>query len=271
MGRITDTVATVNSAVRTVLVLLIMGVVGTTGYMVYDRIQGGDRELDETRQELLSVKSQLTSAEQTITGLKSEIAEKNRQIERMELAMQLLKTDHRLARLEVIDQQTDEETGETFTTVRFTELSPDGDPIAPGREFTIRGDVVYLDNWVVKFEDKYVEEADLARGTSLVLFRRVFGEYQTPSEGFEIDRIGSTPQAYKRGGQASEFEQEIWDDFWTFANDNERAKEKGIRAAHGEAASMKVEPGRTYRVELRASGGVSIVPEGDRKPTENES
>lgn len=271
MGRINDTVATINSAIRTVLVLVIVGVVGTTGYLVFDRVQGGDRELDRTREELLSVKTQLSNAELAIVGLEADIAEKNRQIERMELAMQLLKTDHRLARLEVIDQQTDEETEETYTTVRFTELSPDGDPISPPQEFTLAGDVVYLDNWVVKFEDKYVEEADLARGTSLVLFRRVFGEYQTPSEGFAIDRVGSTPQAYKRGGQPSEFEQEIWDDFWTFANDNERAREKGIRAAHGEAASMKVEPGRSYRVELRASGGVSIVPEGDRQPTEEES
>lgn len=271
MGRINDTVATVNSAIRTVLVLIIVGIVGTTGYFIFDRIHGGDRELDQTRQELLSVKTQLGNAEVTIRELEADVVEKTRQIERMELAMQLLTTDHRLARLEVIDQQTDEETGEMHTTIEFVELSPDGDRIEPPRQFTIRGDVIYLDNWVVKFEDKYVEEADLLRGTSLVLFRRVFGEHQTPSEGFPIDRVGSTPQVYKRGGQASEFEQEIWDDFWTFANDKERAKEKGIRAAQGEAASMKVEPGRSYRVELRASGGVSIIPEGNRQSTADAS
>ncbi|NQT13274.1 MAG: hypothetical protein HQ582_11030, partial [Planctomycetes bacterium] len=43
----------------------------------------------------------------------------------------------------------------------------------------------------------------------------------------------------------------------------EKAKQAGVRAAHGEAVSMKLVPGKRYRVELRASAGVSIVPDGD--------
>ncbi|WP_164102103.1 hypothetical protein [Candidatus Laterigemmans baculatus] len=267
MGQVRETISTINSVIRTLLVLAISGVVLATGYVIYDRIHGTDQRLDETRQALVAARAQLGDAELRIGELEVDVAEKQRQIERMEVAMRLLKMDHRLARLEVVEQTADEETGDVETTLAFIELSPEGNPIGERREFTIRGDVVYLDNWVVKFEDQYVEQADLARGTSLVLFRRIFGEYQTPSEGYAIDPVGSLPSAYHRGGQPSEFEQEIWDDFWTFANDREEAMEKGIRAAHGEAVSMKVEPGRNYRVVLRASDGLSIVPE-DAEPAE---
>ena len=36
------------------------------------------------------------------------------------------------------------------------------------------------------------------------------------------------------------------------------AAEKGVRAIHGEAPFIEVRPGRSYKVELRASGGLSI-------------
>ena len=42
-----------------------------------------------------------------------------------------------------------------------------------------------------------------------------------------------------------------------------KARKIGIRAAHGDAPSMKVKKGHSYRVLLRASGGLSIEPEGD--------
>lgn len=261
MGKVTETISTVNSTVRTFLVAAILGGLSIAGYLLYDRINGADRELRDTKEELAEYQTKLGEAEELIGGLKVDNAAKAQQISRLEMAMQLLKTDKRLARLDVLEQGIDPESGKVKTKIEFTELSPNGDPIGKPRQFEIEGEVVYLDNWVVKFEDAYVEQADLAKGTSLALFRRVFGEYQSPAEGFLIDEVGAMPQAYSRGGQPSEFEQEIWDDFWTFANDSEAAKKKGIRAAHGEALSMKVEEGRSYRVILRASDGLSIVPE----------
>ena len=106
-----------------------------------------------------------------------------------------------------------------------------------------------------------MQDADLERGTSLVLFRRIFGEMQQPIDGFPLDEIGSAPRAYLRGGKMSDFEKKIWDDFWAIANDPARAERLGIRAAHGQAVSMKIQKGKSYRVQLRASDGLSIVPE----------
>jgi hypothetical protein len=58
----------------------------------------------------------------------------------------------------------------------------------------------------------------------------------------------------------SDFEKQIWDDFWNIANDPQRAQQLGIRAAHGEAVSVQLRPGKTYRLQLRASGGLTITP-----------
>jgi hypothetical protein len=260
MGRINETVTTINSAVRTFLVFVIVGMIGTTAYFVYERISGADQLLGEARREIAAVESKLQEATTKITTLEVDVAEKARQISRMELAMNLLKTDQRLAKLDVLDQTTDADTGKTSTTIRFTELTPDGDSVGEPREFTLQGDMVYLDNWIVKFDDEYVEQADLLRGTSLALFRRVFGEFQTPNDGFILDEEGLMPQAYELGGEPGDFAKEIWKDFWSFANNPEAAKQKGIRAAHGEAVSMKVTPGKSYKIILRASDGLSIVP-----------
>jgi hypothetical protein len=125
------------------------------------------------------------------------------------------------------------------------------------------GDVVYIDNWMVKFDDKYVENGDIARGTSLCLFRRIFSEQQVPNEGVSLDEVGMRPQAYASGGELSEFEQRLWKDFWEIANNPTRAAEMGIRAANGEAVNIKVRDGKTYMIELRASGGLSIRPSPD--------
>jgi hypothetical protein len=96
----------------------------------------------------------------------------------------------------------------------------------------------------------------------------VFGESQPPVEGFELDPVGAQPTAYRRGGRVSEWEQQLWDRFWEYANDPTKAQQEGVRAAHGEAPFIKLAPKKSYRIELRASGGLSIVaeqPKADQK------
>jgi hypothetical protein len=128
--------------------------------------------------------------------------------------------------------------------------------------------MVYIDNLVVKFEDEYVESAALERSASLVLFRRLFGEYQEPSQGFPLETEGEQPKIYSGDGQPSELEQKIWSDFWAIANDSRRAKELGIRAAHGEAISERVKLGKSYIITMRASDGLTIRPD-DSAPLES--
>jgi len=205
---------------------------------------------------------------QEVAKLQRELDAKQQEIDRLELANKLLKVDRRVARILVVDQ-TPASNGKPMTTkVRFEEVDGEGNPIGTPKELTIEGDVLYVDSWVVKFEDVFVEQGDPVRSASLVLFRRLFGERQAPSDGLAIDAPGERPSAYGGAGEMSATELEVWRDFWEFANDPRRAAALGVRAAHGEAPSMKLKRGAVYVVTLRSSGGLSIQPDG-AKPGSN--
>jgi multidrug efflux pump subunit AcrA (membrane-fusion protein) len=295
MARITDTVTTINTTIRTLLATVLLGGVGFAGWLAYDAFHQGDAELKAKQQQLATARTQLESLQsqlqekegvistkvKDIQRLTAGLAQRDSQIQQMdgqidklgqqveasrqridqlETSMHLLKVDHRVAQLTVVDQTTDPESERVRSTIEFVEVNDDGAPIADPRTFEIEGDLVYVDFWIVKFDEKYVEQADVHRSTSICLFRRIFGEYQEPREGYVLDQVGSRPHAYARGGKPTEFETSIWNDFWNIANDPEKAREKGIRAAHGEAVATRLRKGKKYRVELRASGGLSIAP-----------
>ena len=93
------------------------------------------------------------------------------------------------------------------------------------------------------------------------------GEHQKPAEGMPLDPVGARPAAYRAEYEMSAEEQEIWGNFWEIANSPELAEKAGVRAAHGEAPYMQLKPNKTYRIELRASGGLTIVPEKDQPPS----
>jgi hypothetical protein len=272
-----DHLRTINSVVRTLLGLVVVGgltAAGWYGYTAYNATEiearrqtaareAAEKALSDTQDQLLRSQAEVASKVAELAQKNAAIVKLQEDLEKLRVSLKLLKLDHRVARLTVADQSTDAATGETSTLIEFVELNDEGQPIETPRQFRIRGDIVYLDNWLVKFDDRYVERADIERGTSLVLFRRIFGERQQPIEGYPLDEIGSAPRAYARGSKMSDFERRIWDDFWTIANDAGKAEELGIRAAHGQAVSMKVQKGKSYRVELRASDGLSIVPEAN--------
>lgn len=267
MGRVLETVSTFNSFLRTLLAIAVLGGVAAACWLGYRMLNEDDLTLQERTAELAKAQGEieqlsasLVERDETISRQTEQIEEQLEQIDKLETAMQLLKVDHRLAQLTVVEQAPDEASGDLYSTIEFVELNDQGRALGEPRRFRVKGDVVYIDYYIVKFDDAYVERADLDRGTSICLFRRIFGEFQEPQEGFVLDKVGSRPEVYARGGAVSEFERQIWDDFWNIAHDPQRARELGIRAAHGEAVSIKVRPESRYRVLLRASGGLSITP-----------
>ena len=277
MSTTIETVSVLNSAVRTVLGLVIVGGLGYGGWYGYNVYN----EKDEATKQLVEAKSALTRAQNAIVEKERSLLQKNneiqektaqistlnvkvdeqqRMISRLDTSLRLLKVDHRVARLTVLDQSTNAE-NEIVTLVEFQELDENGEPLDEPKQFRLLGDIVYIDTWVVKFEDKYVEAADIERGTALVFFRRLFGEFQEPQQGFTLDQAGQRPTAYASGSVLSEFEKRIWNDFWDVANDNIKQAELGIRAIHGDAPSFKVVKGASYRIELRATGELSFKAE----------
>ncbi len=243
-----NTVSSLAAVVRGLVSLAILGLLGAGGwiaYGIYDERAQIDRELKEKTAELAAMIAQVDL-----------LTKENL---RLDLALRLLKIDHRVAEIQVLEKRD----GDPHPTTRFqfVELSKDGTPMGEKKVFTVEGETIYVDAWVIKYSDALVEGSDPLRSTSVCLFRRIFGEYQEPSEGFALDAAGSRPSVYSQGNEISPLERDIWTNFWEYANSPSKAKQAGLRAAHGEAPSIRLELGKRYRVELRASAGLSIVAE----------
>jgi hypothetical protein len=204
--------------------------------------------------------AKLQSLQRDIELRNQELVRKNQEINKLHTALRLLKLDRRVAHLSVLDQWTDE-AGQIKTRVQFVEVDADGRPVETPRPIVVHGDVVYVDYWVAKFEDEHVEQGVPLKNTSICLFRSLFGQNQSPASGTRLDEEGVQPPVYRRGEETSPLERDIWANFWDYANDRNKAKAVGLRAVHGEAVSIQVRPGMKYRIQLRASDGLSILSE----------
>ena len=230
--------------------VVVSGVAALLGWKLVD---GGTKSQIELAQKVAEVK-RLEGENGT---LRSDVAAKQREIERLGLALKLMKVDRRIARLIVLEQSG--APGSLRTKVRFQEVDARGEPLGEAVEATLDGEVVYVDAWVVKFDDALVERGDPLRGASLVLFRRLFGERQAPTAGVTLDRDGVRPKAYGGDAPSDEVEREVWAKFWEFADDPKAAARLGARLAQGEAPSRKVKKGEVYQLTVRASGGLDFT------------
>lgn len=267
MAGMIESISTLNSFVRTILAVAVLGGASVGGYVGYNTYFAAKIEAEKKSQELEAAKKDLAARDEQIVKLGRDIETLNQKVEKLDMALRLLKVDHRVARLTVLDQGKDPNTNEEYSQIEFVELDDSGAQIDKPKRFKILGDMVYVEYWVVKFDDKYVEEADIERSTSLCLLQRIFGEKQKPIEGFALDEVGTRPAVYGRGREPTEFENKIWSDFWNIANNPDRARELGIRANHSDAPGYRVKAGKAYKLELRASGGLTITPDTDPPKT----
>ena len=68
----------------------------------------------------------------------------------------------------------------------------------------------------------------------------------------------TAPWIYQSGARMAEFEEKIWGDFWTIANDPEQQEEMGIKTTHGQIDYLKVEKDRIYSVRANSTGGFDL-------------
>lgn len=257
---VNETIKTVNATLRTLLMLVLVGGAGYGGYLAYDLYNEPQKKLADKEAKLEQTNGKLKQANESLAAREKQVAELTAQVERLEVAKRLLKVRRRLARLKVLDQKKAAESGDLVSRVEFVEVNDDAQPIGEAKRFEIIGDLVYVDYLRVTFDDRYIEESDLDRGTAICLFQRIFGEHQEAASGIQLDKVGTRPTAYARGTNMSDFEKKIWDDFWLIANDPARAANIGIHAAHEVAVGMRVQPGKTYEIELRATGDMTFRP-----------
>ena len=190
---------------------------------------------------------------------KDTIARPEQEKQRLEAYLKILKHIDRRARVEVLRQIKDPQ-GNLQTTIRFTETDATGKPVNVSQELTLPGQEVYFDTLVIKFDDHFVEQGDPLKGQALMLFRRIFSSTMRAEDGFVIDPPGQAPEIYAGRQAPSGFEKDLWKRFWELANDEKLAKEHGVRAIHGDAPYMRLEPDRVYEVWLRSTGEVIITP-----------
>jgi hypothetical protein len=260
MSDLMTNVKTINAAVRTILLVGVTGAVGYGGWVGYDNYVRPAHEAKQAKAELEVMRANFEKQAAELGAAKQANADLTKLKERLETALKLLKIDQRIAKIEVMEKGIGDDK-QPYLEVRFSEVDRNGDVIGSPRDFTILGEKIYVDGWIVTFEDNYVEHADELRSASLFVFKSIFGELERPADAKRLDTQSerALPGIYKSSSQ-NEFEQRIWNDFWKVANDIRLQQELGIRASHGQANYVVGEPGKSYQVEIRASGGMSLKP-----------
>lgn len=204
----------------------------------------------------------LNNEELVLQRLRIEELEKHQ--EQLEHQIYFLKERQRVAQIEVLEQFHDPESKSgKRTKLRFWEIGEDGEAVGEQHEITVDGDVVYVDAQVIKFDPEFLEENNLEQGSSLLMFRRLFGEYQAPSDGYALDQVNRVPPAFSiedsRGNLSGEdFHAELWRNFWQYANRPEVMRRMGVHAMHGEAPYIQLAPAGRYQIQLRTTDGLTI-------------
>jgi hypothetical protein len=194
--------------------------------------------------------------------LEARIAELGLENGRLKTYLKLMEFTERRAQLEVI-QQTKNEAGETVSTLLFTELDAQGGVVGAQRTVELKGDEVYVDTLVIKFEDHFVEQGDPLKGKALLLFRRIFTNRVKPDDGYVLDHQGVAPAVYASVSATSGFERDLWTRFWEVANNEALAKQAGVKAMHGQAVYGRLVPNRIYTLLMRSTGELILPPPRD--------
>lgn len=173
--------------------------------------------------------------------------------------VQRLGEEKRVADVVVLDQRRVD--GVMHSTLLFVEMDKNGQGLPPKR-IQVIGEMAHIDAMVIKFDQEYVARGDALRGHSIVLFTRIYGDRQSPTQGTLLDAPGEIPAIYRGADpKVADFELSLWQDFWKLADDPEYAAKLGVRVANGQSVWGPFDPDKLYTVTLESNGGLNIRPE----------
>lgn len=183
----------------------------------------------------------------------------------LEQVVQRLTDERRVAEMVVTDQKRTPAGLET--TLLFVEQARDGSPLPP-KSVTVKGDLVYIDGLSIRFDQGFLKQpnGDLLRGHGIYLFTRAFGDLQTPESGPAIDDPGNIPDVYKPSpktddkqmAEVSQFERDLWGNFWKLVENKSFRAQSGVSVASGKAVSFRPQPDRVYRISIDAGGSPTV-------------
>ena len=145
-----------------------------------------------------------------VARLNARVDELEREKRQLAAYAQRLSASRRVAQVDVLRQDPDED-GTPITTLQWQEIGGDG-VRSVVKELAVRGEQVYFEAMVLKFEHRLVAQSGDTDSpvVSLAMFRRIFGDRQPPETGTAIDR---TP----RTATATAGDEKLWARFWELA------------------------------------------------------
>jgi hypothetical protein len=177
--------------------------------------------------------------------------------EELKQIVQRISDERRVADVLVTDQKIAD--GVPITTLLFVETTRDGRTLPP-KSFTVRGPMIHVSAEVIRFDPKFIKEGDPLRGRSIALFKSIFGDRETPADAKLIDEPGKIPDIYRGGDpRVSQFEMDLWNDFWKLFQDEDYRKEKGVEATFGQDVWGPFEADKLYTITLQANGSLSMT------------
>lgn len=181
--------------------------------------------------------------------------------------VQRLSASRRVAQIDVIDQYANQ-FGEPVSSILWQEIGVDGTLGSPQYVEAV-GDLVYFEAAVIKFDEELVAKGDEHRGSSLAVFRRIFGDRQASSSVAMLDQGGlhRPPDSYEREA----LERRLWDLFWRMMDDPALAEQYGVRVAQCEAPAVVLRAGQIWEITLDADGGLNLRIIGRRPTTTGEA
>ena len=158
-----------------------------------------------------------------------------------------------------LQSQARDATGQLQSTVRFVQTAA-GKPkeIVSEQLFTITGDVIHFDALIVKFNNQYVQDG---KGRSLYLWRRIYGEANSPASGELIELPGDAPERYHSITKSLRMKDSdiFWEAIWELANAPEQLSKYGITAVFGNAIYSRMKEGQITLFKISPTG--QIYPE----------
>ncbi len=146
--------------------------------------------------------------------------------------------------------------GRLHTTLIFVETARD-DKLKQilRKEYTVEGDVIHFDALIVKFKNQMVLDG---KERAMYLWRRVYGEYMTPSEGFPIETEGDEPARYEGLLAKLSIQDRVmfWSHIWDLASNPQKLHEYDIEAIYGNVVYTKLREGLIYVFKISATGQV---------------
>jgi len=177
--------------------------------------------------------------------------------------LERLQAESRAAQVLVTSVSYDQASHRQMTTIKFIEEDSVGHALAP-KYFTFKGNLIQFQSLVVRFQDKFVAAGDRFKGRSVYLFWKAFVLDGSSTQEFPITQLNEIPGGYKIPGRSSGFENRFWRDFWSFALDDKRAINAGVKSVQVEAPGAVFVPGYLYTIHIEHNGGLRI----DAKPVD---